>query len=123
MNSTFFLLPLLAVVTNEDLWFLLAAVLLQLGLFAACLRLRHPAIAGIAAIVLGLVAIAVHVLAKEGVDYSQYSKEAKSTVLRSATIASSVKALLDTPILSEDGALTPESEELVESLGVKLLEA
>ena len=63
------------------------------------------------------------VLAKEGVDYSQYSKEAKSTVLRSATIASSVKALLDTPILSEDGALTPESEELVESLGVKLLEA
>ena len=66
MNSPFFSMPLLAVITNGDLWFLLAAVLLQLGLFAACLRLRHPAIAGIAAIVLGLVAIAVHVLAKEG---------------------------------------------------------
>ena len=66
MNSTFFLLPLLAVVTNEDLWFLLAAVLLQLGLFAACLRLRHPAIAGIVAIVSGLVAIAAHFLAKDG---------------------------------------------------------
>ena len=63
------------------------------------------------------------VLAKEGVDYSQYSQETKSTVLRCATIASSVKALLDTPILSEDGSLTPESGELVESLGVKLLEA
>ena len=66
MNSTFFLLPLLAVVTNEDLWFLLAAVLLQLGLFAACLRLRHPAIAGIVAIIFGLVAIAAHFLAKDG---------------------------------------------------------
>ena len=62
------------------------------------------------------------VLNTEGVDYTQYSKEAKSTVLRCATIASSIKALLDTPILSEDGALTPESGELVESLGVKLLE-
>lgn len=62
------------------------------------------------------------VLAKEGVDYSQYSKEAKSTVLRSATIASSVKALLDTPILSEDGALSSESAELAETLGEKLLE-
>ena len=66
MNSTFFLLPLLAVVTNEDLWFLLAAVLLQLGLFAACLRLRHPAIAGIVAIFFGLVAIAAHFLANDG---------------------------------------------------------
>ena len=61
------------------------------------------------------------VLAAEGVDYAQYSKEAKSAVLRCATVASSVKALLDTPILTEDGALTPESGELVESLGVKLL--
>ncbi len=66
MNSPFFSMPLLAVVTNGDLWFLLAAVLLQLGLFAACLRLRHPAIAGIVAIIFGLVAIAAHFLAKDG---------------------------------------------------------
>ena len=62
------------------------------------------------------------VLAKEGIDYSQYSPEAKSVVLRAATAAGSVKSLLDTPILTEDGAITVESEELVESLGVKLLE-
>lgn len=61
------------------------------------------------------------VLAKEGFDYSQYSQEAKSIVLRSATMAGSVKALLDTPILTEGGVLTEESEKLMESLGVKLL--
>ena len=66
MNSTFFQLPLLAVATNGSLWFLLVAALLQLAVFAACLRLRHPATAGIAAIVFGFVAIVVHVLAKEG---------------------------------------------------------
>ena len=40
-----------------------------------------------------------------------------------ATVAGSVKSLLDTPILTEDGALTVESEQLAASLGVKLLEA
>lgn len=62
------------------------------------------------------------VLAQEGFDYSQYSQDAKSVVLRAATVAGSVKSLLDTPILTEDGALTVESEQLAASLGVKLLE-
>ena len=62
------------------------------------------------------------VLRDEGTDFSRYSDEAKRVVLRSATLAGSVKALLDTPILTEDGALTPESEGLVESLGARLLE-
>lgn len=63
------------------------------------------------------------VLEEEGVDYSQYSDEAKSVVLRAATMAGSVKSILDTPILTEDGALTDESQKLVESLGVRLLES
>ena len=63
------------------------------------------------------------VLDEEGVDYSQYSQDAKSAVLRAATLAGSIKSLLDTPILTEDGALTPESEGLLDTLGVKLLEA
>ena len=62
------------------------------------------------------------VLATEGDDYSSYSKEARSTVLRCATVAGTVKSLLDTPILTDDGALTEESAALVQSLGVKLLE-
>ena len=57
-----------------------------------------------------------------GDDYSSYSAEAKSVVLRSATMAGSVKAILDTPILTDEGALTEESSALMESLGVKLAE-
>lgn len=62
------------------------------------------------------------VLEREGEDYAAYSQESKRTVLKAATLAGTAKALLDTPILSEDGALTEESAKLVESLGVKLLE-
>lgn len=62
------------------------------------------------------------VLAREGVDYSAYSPEAKSTVLRAATTASSIKALLDTPILTEEGNLTDESLALTESIGLMLKE-
>ncbi len=60
------------------------------------------------------------VLEDEGVDYAQYSPEAKSVVLRAATLAGSVKSLLDTPILTEEGALTAESEGLLDVLGVSL---
>lgn len=63
------------------------------------------------------------VLDSEGDDYAQYSPEAKSTVLRAATLAGTIKAILDTPILAEDGALTVESQALASELGVKLLEA
>ena len=61
-------------------------------------------------------------LEREGDDYPSYSAEAKSVVLRSATMAGSVKAILDTPILTIEGALTEESSALMESLGVKLAE-
>ena len=61
------------------------------------------------------------VLKNEGTDYSLYSPEAKRTVLRAATMAGTVKSLLDTPILTEEGAITVESEKLMDSLGVKLL--
>lgn len=62
------------------------------------------------------------VLEREGFDYSRYSQDAKSVVLRVATLAGTVKSVLDTPILTEEGALTEESASLVESLGVRLLE-
>lgn len=67
-----------------------------------------------------LVSELCQVLEDEGTDYRTYSPEAKSTVLRAATMAGSVKAVLDTPILSEDGALTDESAELLASLGATL---
>jgi len=60
------------------------------------------------------------VLETEGDDYSLFSKEAKSVVLRCATMAGSVKAILDTPILSEDGSLTDDSLRLTETIGMSL---
>lgn len=60
------------------------------------------------------------VLASEGDDYLKYSEEAKSIVLRSATMAGSVKSLLDTPILTEDGALTAESGQILALVGAKV---
>lgn len=59
----------------------------------------------------------------EGTDYSLYSQESKKTIAAAATTAVSIKSVLDTPILSEDGSLTEISNtsligftELVESL-------
>ena len=62
------------------------------------------------------------VLATQGEDYLQYSDAARSVVLRSATLAGSVKALLDTPILTADGALTDDSERILTLVGAKLEE-
>lgn len=61
------------------------------------------------------------VLKREGDDYRAYSPDAKKTVASCASVAVSIKALLDTPILTDDGLLTPESErvagELAEAVG------
>ena len=46
------------------------------------------------------------VLEEEGFDYSKYSSDAKYVVAKSATLASTIKAVLDTAILNEDGTLT-----------------
>lgn len=44
-----------------------------------------------------------------GTDYRKFSDNAKKTVAMSASLAKAVKTILDTPILTEDGKLTPES--------------
>ncbi len=49
-----------------------------------------------------------------GTDFSQYSKEEKAVVAANLSVAKAVKAVLDTPILTEDGNLTDESEDIVE---------
>ncbi|MCH3942103.1 MAG: hypothetical protein WAY93_10015 [Atopobiaceae bacterium] len=59
------------------------------------------------------------ILATEGEDYSLYSPESKKVILEAATTAGSIKALLDTPILTEQGSLTKESMRLMESMGVE----
>ena len=53
---------------------------------------------------------------KEGTNYSLFSEQSKKTVASAAATVSSIKAVLDTPILTGSGALTEESENLL--LGV-----
>lgn len=48
-----------------------------------------------------------------GTDYQQYSPSQKATVAMGVSIASAIKAVLDTPILTEDGNLTKESAKIV----------
>lgn len=56
------------------------------------------------------------VIEKEGTDYRNYSDTAKKVVMAAATNAGSIKAVLDIPILTDDGALTPESEAITEKI-------
>jgi len=46
----------------------------------------------------------------EGDDYKQYSAESRKVIASCASTAVSIKSVLDTPILTDDGLLTDESE-------------
>ena len=50
------------------------------------------------------------ILKAEGYDYRTYTQESKKAVASCASIAVTIKAVLDTPLLTEDGNLTEESE-------------
>lgn len=60
------------------------------------------------------------IIAKEGTDYRTYSPESKKVIMAAASNAGSVKAVLDVPILTDDGSLTEQSGEIVDKIG-KLL--
>lgn len=57
-----------------------------------------------------------NIMEKEGYDYSLYSEEGKRTVAEAVSIAITIKSVLDTPILTEEGELTKESENLVNTV-------
>ncbi len=50
------------------------------------------------------------IIRQEGYDYATYTPEAKRTVAAATSLAVTIKSVLDTPILTEDGSLTEESE-------------
>ena len=52
----------------------------------------------------------------EGDDYSKYSTDSKKTIASCASIAVSIKSVLDTPILTEEGLITDESEKTITSI-------
>lgn len=50
------------------------------------------------------------IFAMEGEDYRAYHKDSKQVIAICASLAVSIKSVLDTPILTDDGLLTEESE-------------
>lgn len=56
------------------------------------------------------------IIEKEGTDYSAFKAESKKAIAMAASTACSIKSILDTPLLSEDGSLTIESAEVTEKM-------
>ena len=57
------------------------------------------------------------IIKNEGEDYRNYSAESKKIIMKTVSTAGSIKAVIDTPILNEEGALTIESEEISTKIG------
>ena len=55
------------------------------------------------------------VVENEGDDYRAYSEKSKNTIASCASVAVAIKTVLDTPMLTDDGILTEESEETASS--------
>ena len=58
------------------------------------------------------------IIKAEGVDYSLFSSQSKKTIASAAATVTSVKAVLDTPILTDNGALTEESGKMLNQIVV-----
>ena len=56
------------------------------------------------------------IVANEGEDYRQYKLESKKTIAAVVSTACSIKAVLDTPILTVEGELTEASEKITSNL-------
>ena len=60
------------------------------------------------------------IIKTEGDDYRFYSNESKKIIASCASIAVTIKAVLDTPLLTDDGLLTGESETTISFVQSKL---
>ena len=60
------------------------------------------------------------IIKDEGTDYSKYSTASKNDVAAVFATVKAIKAMLDTPILNDKGALTEESEKVAEAVNRKL---
>ncbi|MCI8645669.1 MAG: hypothetical protein HFE76_02475 [Firmicutes bacterium] len=62
------------------------------------------------------------IIEKRGADFRNFSEDEKKVVAEAMAMAGAIKSILDTPILDEDGNLTPESDKMVEMTRKKLEE-
>ena len=56
------------------------------------------------------------IMGNEGLDYSKYNAESKKSIAAVVSTVNSIKAVLDTAILTAEGSLTDESKELLQKL-------
>ena len=56
----------------------------------------------------------------EGVDYRAYTLESKKAIAAAASTACTIKAVLDTPILTPEGELTEASENVTKEIGERI---
>ncbi len=55
------------------------------------------------------------IIKEEGTNYQEYSNKSRSIIASAATMAGTIKAILDTAILTENGNLTNESQKMMEN--------
>ena len=83
---------------------------------AQCMVIRrrtwmfHNLLARLDALFLPLVFDLERIIETEGTDYALYTENSKKAVAMAASAAISIKAVLDTPMLSDDGNLTERAE-------------
>ena len=56
------------------------------------------------------------IIRNEGIDYSLFTAESKKKIASAAATAVTIKSILDTPLLNEDGSLTESSEAVIHKL-------
>lgn len=60
------------------------------------------------------------IIKNRGTDFRKFSDDEKKIVAEAMAMAGAIKSILDTPILNEEGNLTPESDKMVEMTRRKL---
>ena len=60
------------------------------------------------------------IVESEGVDYRAYTLESKIVIAAAASTACTIKAVLDTPILTPEGELTEASENVTKEIGERI---
>ena len=60
------------------------------------------------------------IVENEGVDYRAYTLESKKAIAAAASTACTIKAVLDTPILTTEGELTEASEKVTKEIGERI---
>lgn len=80
----------------------------------------HNLLARLDAHFLPLIHAMEEVVANEGTNYAAYTPESKRIIASVASTAVSIKAILDTPILTADGTLTNESKTVEDKITLRL---